>query len=165
MDKSLLEAARAVALHYIGYAARSRAELEQRLARAQFPGDIIEAVVEECAGRGWIDDAALASAWIADRADRKRYGSTRLAAELRRKGVAPDALSAAIEEIAGEDELRRALDVGRARARASLLARDDPAAAAAEKRRLAGILQRRGFSWSVIEQVFTQLRAEEDPPA
>lgn len=155
MEQSDREAALRVASHYIGYAARSRSELQHRLERGGFDAEVVTAVVEECVARGWLDDAALARAWIEDRADRKRYGRTRLDAELRRKGVGPQERASALAEIDDQSELARALNA--ARQRGLHADRTDAAAVAAEQRRLAGYLQRRGFEWSIIAQVIAQL--------
>ena len=98
MDMQQYEAAWAVAAHFIGYAARSRSEVERRLERAEYAPEIIEAVLSELATRGWLDDTQFARNWVQDRADRKKYGKSRLAAELRRKGVDRAAVDEALEE-------------------------------------------------------------------
>ena len=104
-----LEAARAVAYRYIGYAARSRREIEKRLERDEFTPDIIQAILAECEAQGWVDDTKFAGDWIADRADRKKYGKTRLKMELQRKGIDKDTLNEALDKVDDEDELKRAL--------------------------------------------------------
>ena len=81
--KSLdIEAARTVAFRFLGYSARTRAEIEQRLSRDEFPDEIVAQVVRELEADGYLDDAGFARRWVEDRADRKRYGRARLASEL-----------------------------------------------------------------------------------
>jgi regulatory protein len=153
-----LEAARRVALRYLGYAARTRKEIEERLEKAAFAPEVIAAVVSEMESRGWLDDTHFARAWVEDRADRKRYGKTRLAAELRRKGVDKETIAETLETIEEADELARALTAAQTRLRSERLAEADPAALQTEKRRLSDFLLRRGFSHSIIRQVFSRLQ-------
>ena len=163
MNKEELEAARAVALRFMGYTARSRAEVERRLERVEFAPEVVAAVLAELEERGWLDDAQLAQAWVSDRADRKKYGRRRLAAELKRKGVEKETLQEAVGAIADEEELERALAAARLKWHPEILETADRAALQTEKRRLSEFLQRRGFSWEIITQVLAQLMAEKGP--
>ncbi len=162
MDTEALEAARAVAFRFISYTPRSRAEIERRLARADFDPEIIAAVVAECEALGWVDDEEFARRWVDDRADRKKYGRTRLAAELSRKGVDKEAVEAALSATSEEYELRRALAAARTKWRLQTLADVDEETLQAEKRRLVNFLQRRGFSWHLITQVLSELMANKE---
>jgi len=157
MDTQALEAARAVASRFIGYAARSRAEVVRRLERDEVAPEIIERVVGELEAQGWLDDAQFAQNWVADRADRKRYGRTRLAAELRNRGVEKEATEAALGEVTEEEELERARAAARPRWRFDAAEGADAGALPAEKRKIANYLQRRGFSWHIITQVLAEL--------
>lgn len=162
MTTNDLEAAFAVAFRFIGYAARSRAEVERRLERDEFAPEVIAAVVAEMEARGWLDDTQFAQNWVADRADRKKYGRTRLAAELRRRGVDKETLQEALGAVDDATELERALAAARPRWRPDLAAGGENATLQAEKRKLANFLQRRGFSWAIITQVFTELMANQE---
>ncbi len=156
-----LEAARVVAFRFLGYAARSRSEMQRRLERDEFAPAVIEAVLAEVVARGWVDDAQFALRWVEDRADRKKYGRGRLAAELRRKGVDKDEVTAALDTVAEEDELERARQAAASKWK---LESDDPdrMAMQAEKKRVASFLQRRGFGWRIITQVLAERTAKRD---
>jgi len=162
MDAETLEAARAVAFRYLGYAARSRSEIERRLERADFDPAVIAQVVSEMETGGWLDDRRFASDWVADRADRKQYGRARLAAELRRRGVEAEAVDDALSTVDVEAEVRRALAAARGRWHPETIDLGDRAAVENEKRRLASFLQRRGFAWDIIKEVFNRLTANKD---
>lgn len=156
MDKSALEAARNVALRFLGHSARSEAEIERRLAKDEYAPEIIAAVIAECRERGWLDDAQFARDWVEDRADRKLYGRGRLKAELRNRGVDRDSVDAALDTIDNEAELVRARAAAAQKWRGDALAKADRETLQAEKRKLAGFLQRRGFSWQIITQVLAE---------
>jgi len=156
-----LEAARGVALRFLGYSARSRSEMQKRLERDEFAPEIIEAVLAELEARNWVNDAQFAQDWVADRADRKKYGKSRLAAELRRKGIDKEQVTAAIGGVEEEEELARARSA--AASRWKLEAADaDRETILAEKRRIASFLQRRGFGWGIITQVLAELTANQE---
>lgn len=159
MDEKTLEAARAVAFRYIGYTPRSRAEVSRRLERGDFPPDVAAKVVEECEARGWLDDAAFAQRWVEDRADRKRYGKSRISAELRRKGVDKETVEQSLDTVNEEDEKRRALEAARTKWRLQEGESAGSAEFLAEKRRVMQFLQRRGFSWHIIMQVIEEMIA------
>ena len=162
MEGETLEAARVVAFRFLGYSARSRSEMQKRLERDGFPEEVIAAVLAECKARGWIDDEKFARDWIADRADRKGYGRTRLAAELRNRGVDPETVGEAMEAVDDDAELARAVAAARPKWPAARLADLDFSALQAEKRRLANFLQRRGFNWRIIGQVFAILMENQE---
>jgi regulatory protein len=157
-----LEAARAVAFRYLGYAARSRAEIERRLTRDGFEPDVIATVADEMTAAGWLDDVKFAQDWVEDRADRKQYGRGRLAAELQRRGVDRETAASALNTIDEEAELRRARAATAHRWRPERFAALDSAGRQAEKRRCADFLQRRGFGWPIIVQVLAELMANEE---
>jgi regulatory protein len=157
-----IEAARTVALRFLGVSARTRAEIEQRLRRDEFPPEIVARVVSELGERGYLDDTDFARHWIEDRADRKRYGRTRLAAELDRKGVDRDTARDALDAIGEDDELRRATLAAGAKWKPDLLRRLDPMALRKERERISGFLRRRGFSWQTIKKVLDSLTANDE---
>lgn len=162
MNAQDLEAARAVAFRFIGYTPRSRAEVERRLARADFAPDIIEKILAECEAVGWIDDEAFAQRWVEDRADRKKFGAARLAAELRRKGIDKETVTEALSATSEEEELERARAAARSRWRADTVAGLAAEELETEKRKLVNFLQRRGFSWRIITQVLAETMANKE---
>lgn len=157
-----LEAAYNVAVRYLGYSARSRSEMEKRLERAGFEPEIIAKVISHLESRDWLDDTKFAHDWVEDRADRKRYGRRRLAQELRNKGIERETIDAALNTIETEDEVTRAQAAVRTRWDPQTLAEADFDTQQAEKRRMAQFLQRRGFTWDIISQVFATLFSNQD---
>jgi len=135
--------------------------MQKRLERDEFAPEIIEAVLAELEARNWVNDAQFAQDWVADRADRKKYGKSRLAAELRRKGIDKEEVSAAIGGVEEEEELARARSAAASRWKLSL-PEADRETILAEKRRIASFLQRRGFGWGIITQVLAELTANQE---
>lgn len=153
----VLDAARtrAVALELLARRPWTRRELGARLRRRGAPAEVAEAVVADLVARGYVDDRAFATAWAETRARGRGYGSLRLRAELRRKGVARPLAEAAIERAFVEtDELARARAV--AERRLPALRKRAPERAAP---RLHAHLLRRGFPAEVADRVVRQLCA------
>ena len=161
MKPNDLEAARAVALRFLGYSARSRSEMQKRLERDEFAPEIIEAVLADLEARNWVNDAKFAHDWVEDRAERKKYGRGRLAAELRRKGVDKEMVTAALDTVEEADELARAMSAAASRWKLSA-DETDREAIQAEKRRIGAFLQRRGFGWGIITQVLAEHAANQE---
>ena len=72
-----------------------RRELEEKLARRDFPRDEIDAALDRCRAIGLVDDLKVAERFVEVRAANRGWGPHRLAAELKHRGVA----SADAEEI------------------------------------------------------------------
>jgi len=121
---------------------RSRREVEDRLRRRRIAPEVIRGVLERLDAEGLLDDARFARAWVASRLALQPSGALRLQGELLRKGVAPEVIESALREAFSDtDEYQLALHVARSRVRRY---RAQPAEVV--RRRLAGVLHRRGFS-------------------
>ena len=98
-------------------------------------------------GRGYVDDAAFARHFVETRLARG-YGASRIAADLRARGVATTLVNTALADIDPGVQLARARAI--ARRRLPLLRRVGPARAAG---RLRDHLLRRGFAAGVVVRV------------
>jgi regulatory protein len=145
--------ARETALRLLAARPRSAAELRARLRRAGVPDESVQPLIADLTRDGYLDDLAFARAWVRNRLALGSYGMTRLRSELREKSVAAPLIEQAIREGCGEEEPavaeeRRARDLAERRLRGfRQLAWD------VRVRRLAGLLQRRGFAASTIARV------------
>jgi regulatory protein len=140
------------ALNLLGYRARSRAEIRERLGRYGYAGETIEAVVLRLEELGYLDDAEFARLKAREKA--RRYGPRRVSVELRKSGVGEElARNVVEEEFAGRSE------VGEARSAAAR--RYNTLGSDAEARRVYGFLVRRGYSAEVCAQVAREYR---EPP-
>lgn len=75
---------------------RSVAEVRRRLTAAGYRADLVEVAVARLLELGILDDAAFAAAWVASRDRARPRGARALRDELRRKGVAPEVVEAAL---------------------------------------------------------------------
>jgi regulatory protein len=154
--------ARESALRLLAGRPRSVAEVGERLARRGVPKATIRAVVAGLAADGLLDDLVFARAWIARRTSRSQYGPRRIRWELRQKGVLPETIDRAFKESSTadresartEEQLARALIQSCARRYRSL-------APDRQARRIAALLERRGFTPGTIVRVLRSLGSAE----
>lgn len=140
--------ARKILLDQLAGRARSRAELEQKLARRRVPEEVATRLLDRFEEVGLVDDAAFAQAWVDGRRSAKGLGRRALAQELRRKGVDEETARAALDEVDSEDEAEAARMLVRRKLR-SMRGLDKAVAT----RRLAGMLARKGHSGEVVWRV------------
>ena len=120
---------------------RTRAELEERLARAAAPSARGEAL-ETLANAGFVDDERFARSRASALAGRD-YGDAAIAADLGRRGVPPEAIAAALADL--EPETTRAARV---------------AARRGADRATGRYLSRRGFGDDAVEAVVVTIADE-----
>src|SRR4029450_11499403 len=98
---------RAIELAYRAIGARDRtvAELRMFLERKRVDPAAIDLAVSELVDGGYLDDARYARRFAEDKRTLERWGSERIARDLRRRGVAPDLVEVAVATRNRDDEL------------------------------------------------------------
>jgi regulatory protein len=105
------ESERAIDLAYKAVARRDLtvAELRTRLERKHVPPEAIDDAVAELKETGFLDDARYARQFAEDKRELDRWGTDRIATDLRRRGIAPQLIDAAVSVYDRDSELRTAL--------------------------------------------------------
>jgi regulatory protein len=153
--------ARTAMAAWIDKAPLSRAVVEKKAAAKGFSHDLIQRLLAEFAGLGLINDAELAVAATEHELHRKPAGTGLLRDKLVRRGIEEDlAESVASRATAGRDLLADAVALCRSRmALGSMKA--DPVAA---RRKLFGLLGRRGFEEEVAVAAIERVLGPESEP-
>ena len=146
------DAAEDAALRILRGAGQSIASLQRKLERRGYSPDAAGEAVRRCASSGYVDDAAMAAS-VAARHRRAGHGRARVAADLRAKGVAAELITEALDSQDGTEEAS-ALAVAQ-----QLWERTAPSGPHDRRARMrvAGALQRRGFSSSLVARVLRGL--------
>jgi len=139
------------ALEYLGKREYSYHELGQKLKTYAEEADDIPALLEDFKTRGWLSDKRFTDQLV--HARQVKFGSGKVANELRQKGVADDLISDAIISLK-ENELSNATEVWRKKFKVPASNRDEWA-------KQARFLQSRGFGFDIIKKVLNT-KAEED---
>ena len=102
---------RAIDLAYKAVARRdlTAAELRARLERKHVPPEAIDDAVAELEDTGFLDDARYARQFAEDKRELEQWGTDRIAQDLRRRGIAPQLIDAAVSTHDRDSELRTAL--------------------------------------------------------
>jgi regulatory protein len=128
---------------------RSTAEVRRKLMRKAYGAEVVEAVVADLSRMGYLDDERFARTKAQSAAEYKRHGRRRAKIELLKAGVAGDVADKALEAVYDPaDSLAAAREL--AAKKAPSLRKLDPQVA---RRRLIGMLQRRGFDYDEIKPV------------
>jgi regulatory protein len=151
--------ARAIVLRRLTMAPRTRAQLADDLHARDVPDDVAERVLDRFSDVGLVDDEAFAQAWVSSRHTSRGLARRALSHELRHRGVDDETVAEAVDAITPEDEWAAARD---------LVARRLPASTGlpveARKRRLAGMLARKGYSGGLAMAVIRDALAAEASP-
>ena len=137
------------ATRYLESRLHSRTELKRKLIRKEMGEPIIEGVLDDLQRMGYIDDARFALAKAASAARHKHHGPRRAVAELMRAGIKSEVAKKATAEVyEANDSIEIAMKL--AERQSARLKKLEPAVA---KRRLIGMLMRRGFDFESIKPV------------
>ncbi|MDO5031674.1 recombination regulator RecX [Corynebacterium sp.] len=136
---------RARALLLLDQRARSRHELYERLVGLEFEPQVVEAVLDDLAGVGLINDEAFAHEWVRQRHVRRGKSARVLDRELRQKGVGEQERAEALEQVTEESEESIARGLAEKKARSVKAVPADRHERDKALRRIVGVLARRGF--------------------
>jgi regulatory protein len=150
------EKAREAVLRVLTAAPKSRAELEQSLARKGYPEAVVGPVLDRFVEVGLVDDAAYAEMIVRTRHAERGLSRRALAMELRRRGIDEDTAAAALEQVDGDDEREAALQLARKHV-ARTRGRDRDV----RVRRAVGALGRKGYAPGVAFGAVRDALAEE----
>ena len=139
------------AMRYLARREHSRAELHGKLLPYVQDGDDLGAVLDELEKKNWLSDVRAATLLVDSK--RGRFGTQRIAHELRQKGIAENLIADAIPQLK-ETELEAAREVWQRKF--GVLPQD-----AREKARQIRFLQSRGFSIDVTLKVLKQASGAE----
>jgi len=153
VHKESREKAYQIALRYISYKQRTLYEVEEKLEKSGFSGDIVSSVVGECEQKGYLDDLEYARQWVDVRSSSKPRSRRQLAYELRKRGISDNLISEAMEFAPEDVELAYELGKKYARRYGHLDQEDF-------KKKLFGVLARRAFSFDVVNKTVNKLVKE-----
>lgn len=130
------------ALDYLGKREYSYVELGKKLKTFAEETDDIDKILDDFKARGWLSDVRFTEQLV--HARQNKFGSVRVANELREKGVDDELIASAVA-IVKTNELEHAREICRKKYKGSPKSREDWA-------RQARFLQSRGFGFDIIKK-------------
>ncbi len=157
-DKQLSRAKNA-AYRFLAVRPRSRAEVEAKLIDKNFSEATVRDVLSGLERLGYLNDREFARQWAEARIRLRGFGRRRIEQELRTKGIGRDLIAETLGDLANDDaELKTARETVRKKLKTS---RSDDRETC--RRRLAGFLERKGFSYDVIRAVLSETSEMQAP--
>lgn len=149
------------AMRFIERRMHSRNELKQKLAKQEHDAATIEGVLDDLERLNYVDDAKFAAAKVESAAKVRHHGRRRAAIELMKKGVTGEAARNALDNTYDtHDSLSVARELARKKFKS--LSKLPPEVA---RRRLVGMLGRRGFEYDVVRPVIDEVLGHHDEPS
>ena len=148
--------ARNIVLNQLNFMPRSRRELEVTLAKRKVEDEIAKSVLDRFVEIGLVDDAAYAELLIRSRCNTKRVSRTVLRQQLRQKGIAEEVIQDSLLVVTDADELRMATELVEKKLRAMTNLEPE-----VRKRRLFGLLARKGYGTAIALRVINDLEASD----
>lgn len=137
------------AMLFLSYRVRSEKEIRQNLFKHEIPEEVIEQTLERLRESGLVNDNQFARVWVENRNTFRPRSRRALTMELRQKGLDDETVQAAVSNL---DENALAYESANKRAgRLKGLEWDE------FRKKLSEYLARRGFPYSVIAPVVTQI--------
>jgi regulatory protein len=133
----------------------TRAELSTKLKKQEYPMSVIESVLDQLTEMNYVNDQRFAETRAEQTATYKHHGRNRAMMELAKKGVARETARQAVEKVyESHDSAAMARELVRKKYR--ILQRLGPVIA---RRRLYGMLLRRGFDFDTIKPAVEEVIA------
>jgi len=139
-----------LALRALDRKERTVAEMGSWLRARGVGTDDVEEVVDRLVSTGVLDDARYARRYAEDKRELKSWGSERIRAALRDRGVADEDVEEALADCGTEQELERAVGI--------LRQRGETLADVLERQRALGALIRRGYDSEVAYEAIRRAR-------
>jgi regulatory protein len=146
------------AMDHLSRRLHSRAELQKKLAKKEFGQPVIDDVLADLQRMGYLDDVRFAKTKALSAAEHRKHGQRRAMVDLLKSGVDNTTARRAIEDVyESTDSLAIARQL--AQKQAPRLKKLDPLTA---RRRLTGMLLRRGFLYDQIRPVLDEVLGHSD---
>lgn len=166
-DPQVTEAARNIVLRQLTASAKSRQQLEDKLADRGVPESVATAVLDRFEEVGLVDDVTFAQSFVRSRAETRKLARPALRRDLQAKGIDPAVVEEALAQRTDEQEREDAAELVRRKAPAGeQLATQLAERGARDKlmRRMVSMLARKGYApgmaFDVVKEVLGELSHE-----
>jgi regulatory protein len=138
------------AFRFIGYRQRTEAEVVKKLEQLEFNSEIISTVMIELKEKRYVDDKEFASQWIELRSESKPRSKRFIQFELGKKGISGEIIEEALEK--APDDIVMAVKLGK-----KYLSRYSAINDQEFRKKMIGVLSRRAFLYSVVNDALNEL--------
>lgn len=158
LHKEEIKRAKDYAFKLLSYRPRSIKEIQDRLKKKDYSSKIILEVIKSLKRLKFLNDKEFARMWVESRIKTRPMGRYRLYQELIQKGIDRDLIEKILNDYREEEEIKLARELAQRKLKRSYQNLDE----VTTKRKLYGFLQRRGFSYDIIQEVMKELKGTEN---
>jgi regulatory protein len=148
--------AKEAALSFLSFRRRTEKEVRDKLKKRGFDNKTIRSTIEKLKDHDLINDAEFAAAWVKERLAYKPRGKRLLRQELWKKGIKKEIIDQVTEELCNDEERAASELLEKIKRRYRNL---EPQVA---RRRIYGLLMRRGFSYNNVKHVMEDLMLDKE---
>lgn len=142
-----------IALNYLSYKPRSINEVKKKLFSKKIAYSVIDLTIEKMKKYGYLDDEKYARDWIEERIRTRGFSPSKIKSELFLKGISKEIIENNLSEIyTPELEIKTAKRIAKKQMR-KYKNLDEKVI----KRRIINFLLRRGYNYSVIESILSEV--------
>jgi len=152
-DDKVLTRAKNTAYRLLTYRPRSGAEIEAKLRDKEFDDVIVRQVLSDLGRLGYVNDRQFARQWTEGRIRLRGFGRRRIEQELKAKGVGREIIGDVFMEVFGDGTELETAKQAVEKKHIAMKALDPET----RRRRLAGLLERKGFSFDIIRTVLKSM--------
>ncbi|SDC88669.1 regulatory protein [Paenibacillus sp. UNCCL117] len=142
------------ALRLLSSRLRSEYEIRERLKRKEFEAEVIDHVAARLKNEGYLNDEMFAEMLTKQRSESHKKGRHWIKQELQQKGIPKEHITNALEQVDEAVEVEAAYQLASKRYR-----KDWEEDRLKARRKIAGFLQRRGYSGNVVSKVMAKMPA------
>lgn len=146
--------AKKTAMNMLAMRDHASLELRDKLLKRDFLPEAIDELIAKLQKSRLLDDEEFAHRYVRAHRERRKLSQSALKRELSKKGISPELISGAVDDVDGEEELARQVAEKKA---ASSRGLDYEV----RQRRILGMLARRGFASSVCLKVTREVLSED----
>ncbi|KXG43459.1 RecX family transcriptional regulator [Tepidibacillus infernus] len=141
------------ALKYLSYRHRTEKQVKQHLLEQGYEFELVLHVIRQLEEQEWINDKQYANQFVEQRIRLKPRGKKLIALELKSKGLNDEDIEESLNQIDDEKEYQLALQLAKKKVHQYLHLEWHQV-----QKKLAFFLQRKGFSYPIINQVLQELK-------
>ena len=153
-----IKKAKDYAFKLLSYRPRSIKEIRNRLKKKDYSSKVILEVIKSLKRLKFLNDKEFSRMWVESRINTRPMGRYRLKQELIQKGIDRDLIEKTLSSYREKEEIKLVRELAQRKLGKSYQNLDE----VTTKRRLHGFLQRRGFSYDIIQEVMKELRGVDD---
>ncbi len=146
-----------LALNYLSYRMRSTKEVVDYLKKKEIDDPIIPDVIHKLSDYRYLNDEEFAKAYVQTQVNTTTKGPEVIKQELLEKGIDPEILSKALELFSKEEQIQTA-----SKLITKTIPKNKKVSERHTKQKLEQTLQRKGFTWDIIQIAMEEASIEKD---